>query len=169
MEWSSVGSWIKENGLPLVGALLTGGSSAAIATGMSMIQSATGESEPEKALLSLRNNPESMIKLKELTVKDDANIRNHLQEMNRMKLEDKQLAHEQTQLTIRNGDNAKGAVKWVRPLHATASLGFAMYYASTSETVDPVVLGLFLALPFAYGGLRSIDKLGLNPFKKNKN
>lgn len=168
MEWGSVGDWIKENGLPLVGALLTGGSSAAIATGMSMIQSATGESEPEKALLSLRNNPESMIKLKELTVKDDANIRNHLQEMNRMKLKDKQLAHEQTQLTIRNGDNAKGFIKWVRPLQASASLCFAMYLADKNPNIDPYVLGFFMSLPLAYGGLRTMDKFGLNPFKKNK-
>jgi len=166
MNWDDVGSWVKNNGLSLVGALLTGGTSAAVATGISMIQSATGESEPEKAMVALRGNPEAVIKLKELTLLDEDNIRNNLRAIKEIELNDKQKQHEQTQTTIRNGDNAKGLIKWVRPSHATLSLAYAMFYASTAKVVDPVVLGLFLALPFAYGGLRTMDKLGFNPLKR---
>lgn len=168
MEWGSVGSWVKENGLPLVGALLTGGTSSAIATGISMIQSATGESEPEKALLSLRNNPDAMLKLKELTVKDDENIRHHLQEMNRMKLKDKQLAHEQTQLTHRNSDNAEGGIKWNRPLQAWYMLLVSTAYLFIANTIQWEILTVLLAIPFGYNGLRSIDKRGVfkNIFNK---
>lgn len=160
MEWGSIGGWIKDNGLPIVGSLLTGGTSAALATGISLIQAATGESEPEKALLSLQNNPESMVRLKELTFKNDADIRKNLKDIKEIELNDKQKEHEQSQLTIRNGDNAKGNIKWVRPSHATISLGYAMYYASQATTVDVYVLALFLALPFSYGGLRTLDKFG---------
>jgi predicted permease len=166
MDWSKVGGWIKDNGLPIVGSLLTGGTTAAIATGVSLLQSATGETEPDKVMASLKNNPEAMIRLKELTVKDDDNIRQHLAKMEELKLTDKQLEHEQTQLTIRNGDQLNGKKAWVRPTHSTISLVFAMFYAYNNPNIDVYVLGLFLALPFTYGGLRTFDKLGFNPLKR---
>lgn len=168
MDWSNVGDWIKNNagsGAALVGSLLSGNLPGAIAAGAALVSGATGSDNPQIALNELKNNPDAMIKLKELYYKNEDSVRSHIQEMERQKLEDKQKEHEQNQLTIRNGDNAKGGVKWVRPTHATASLAYAMYYASGS-TVDPVVLGLFLALPFAYGGLRTLDKLGVNPLKR---
>jgi len=165
MNWNKVGDFIKDNGLAVVASLLTGGSSAAIATGVSLIQSATGETEPEKAIASLKNNPEAMVRLKELTVQDDNNIRNHLREIELAKLEDAQKAHEQTQLTVRNGDNQKGAIKWVRPLHATASLVAAITYVFVADVIDWTVLTALLALPTTYAGLREFGKHSLN---KNK-
>jgi Na+/proline symporter len=78
------------------------------------------------------------------------------------KLEDKQKSHEQTQLTIRNGDNQKGAIKWVRPLHATVSLAAAILYVFNSNSVDWMVLTALLALPASYAGLREFGKHSFN-------
>jgi hypothetical protein len=166
MEWSEIGNWIKGNGLPVVASLLTGGTSAALATGISLIQSATGEVDADKAMASLKNSPEAMVRLKELTFNNEADIRKHLTANAQMALDDKHNEHSQTQATVQNGDNAKGKIKWVRPTHSTASLMFAMFYAATAATVEFDVLALFLALPFSYGGLRTIDKLGFNPLKR---
>lgn len=166
MEWSEIGNWIKGNGLPIVASLLTGGTSAALATGISLIQTATGEVEPDKAMLSLQNNPDALIRLKELTFNNEADIRKHLTANAQMILDDKNNEHKQAQSTVQNGDNAKGNIKWVRPSHATISLIFAMYYASTATVIEFNTLALFLALPFTYGGLRTLDKFGFNPLKR---
>ena len=53
MNWSDVGSWLKTNagtGTALIGSLLTGNVHGAIAAGVSLVSSATGQSDPQKAL-----------------------------------------------------------------------------------------------------------------------
>jgi len=169
-KWSEVGEWIKENagsGAALVGSLLTGNVPGAIAAGVSLVGGATGTDNPVKVLEQLTTNPDAMVKLKELYYKDEDSVRKHIETMQLAELKDKQEEHEQAQLTIRNGDNAQGGVKWVRPLHASLSLVCAMFYAFT-QTPDTYILGLLLALPFSYGGLRTIDKIKAFGSTKNK-
>ncbi|CAL9960538.1 hypothetical protein VPH219E481_0053 [Vibrio phage 219E48-1] len=79
-------------------------------------------------------------------------------EMARLSYQDKQKSHETTQETIRNGDNSNSTiVKLTRPLHATGSLIAAIAYAFTPEP-SMEILGLLLALPFTYSGLRQLGK-----------
>lgn len=161
MSWSKVGDWIKDNagtGASLVGSLLTGNVPGAIAAGVSLVSGATGSDNPEIALQQLQGNPDALVKLKELYYKNEGSVRSHIQAMHLAELEDKQKEHEQTQLTIRNGDNAEGMVRYVRPLHSTISLACAMLYAFT-DSPDVYILGLLLSLPFSYGGLRTVDKI----------
>jgi uncharacterized membrane protein YfbV (UPF0208 family) len=80
--------------------------------------------------------------------------------------EDNQKSHEQTQMTVRNGDNAEGAIKWVRPAHATVSLIAAIVYVFVNDTVDWAVLGALLALPTSYAGLREFGKHSKNQLSK---
>lgn len=79
-------------------------------------------------------------------------------EMKRLELEDKQSEHKTTQETIRNGDNSDSTiVRLTRPLHATFSLIAAIAYAF-SESPSMEILGMLLALPFTYSGLRQLGK-----------
>lgn len=161
MSWSDVGSWIKDNagtGTALVGSLLTGNVPAAIAAGVSLVSSATGSDNPNEALAQLQGNPESVVKLKELYYKNEQSIRQHIEMMKRLELEDAQSEHEQTQLTIRNGDNAESKIRWVRPAQSTVSLIAAIAYAFTVDDPSFEVMALLMALPFAYNGLRQIGK-----------
>lgn len=162
MTWDKVGTWIKDNadsGVSLVGSLLTGNVTGAIAAGVSMISSATGTDDPEKAIDTLKNNPESMTKLKELYYQEQENVRKHLQDIEQMKLKDKQKEHETTQQTIRSGDNAEDVfVRRTRPAQSWCSLVFAFIYIFTAETVDIAILGILMSLPFSYAGLRQVGK-----------
>lgn len=171
MSWSNVGDWIKENagtGAALVGSLLTGNVPGAIAAGVSLVSGATGTDDPEQALSALKNDPQTMVKLKELAIQDEENIRNHIREMTRLKLEDEQKAHEQTQETVRAGDKAEDRfVRWTRPGQSWISLAMAGAYVFTSDNIDVFVLGALLTLPFAYAGLRQIGK-GVDAFTLGK-
>jgi hypothetical protein len=162
MSWSKVGDWVKDNagtGATLVGSLLTGNVPSAVAAGISLVSSATGSDNPDIALKQLQNNPETLLKLKELVYKEEDSIRNHIKDMKQIELEDAQKEHEQTQTTIRNGDNSDDkVVRYVRPSHATISLISAIAYVFTQTTVDFAVLGALLTLPLTYAGLRGIDK-----------
>ncbi len=182
MSWKGVGDWIKENagtGASLVGSLLTGNLPGAVAAGVSLVSGATGTDDPVKALAALQNDPETMIKLKELAVQENQNIRKHLEEMTRLDLEDKQNEHQTTQQTVQAGDKAQDRfVRWTRPGQSWCSLFFAFYYIHTStveaeivegvairaaQSPDVTVVGILLALPFAYAGLRQVGK-GVNAF-----
>ena len=162
MNWSDVGSWIVDNastGGALVGSLMIGNVPGAIAAGASLVQSATGESQPDRALSVLQNNPDAMVKLRELEVQDDENIRSHLRLMTEMQLKDQQAEHSTTQETIRNGDNSsRWWVSAVRPAHATASLMAAIAYVFVADELDFMILGVLMSLPTAYAGLRQVDK-----------
>lgn len=165
MSWSKVGEWIKDNAgnsAALVGSLLTGNVPGAVAAGVSMVAGVTGTDDPGKSLLALQGNPEMMVKLERVRNERDAEVGRHIEAIALIKSENEQAEHEQTQLTVRNGDNAEGGVKWVRPMHSTASLVAGMVYCYAAETVDFNILGLWLALPFSYAGLRQVGKWRTN-------
>lgn len=162
MDWSSVGGWIKENagtGAALVGSLLTGNVPGAVAAGVSLVSGATGTDDPEKALQELQSNPDAMVKLKELAYQNDASIRQHIENMKRLELEDAQKQHHETQETIRAGDRAEDAfVRRTRPGQSWVSLFAAIAYVFVNESPDVYILGALLTLPWAYAGLRQIGK-----------
>lgn len=168
MSWDAVGTWLKGNagtGAVLVGSLLTGNVPAAIAAGVSLVSSATGETDPAKVLERLQTDPSTVLKLRELAVQEEASIREHIRAMHELELTDAQKEQEQTQLTIRNGDNAEDVVvRRTRPYQSWASLvaGFAyvgyLVGVDKSEKIDVMILGAFLMLPWTYAGLREVGK-----------
>jgi hypothetical protein len=175
MNWSNVGGWIKNNagtGATLVGSLLTGNIPSAVAAGVSLVSGATGTNDPSKALAELQGNPDAMVKLKELYYKNEDSVRQHIEEITRLELDDKQKEQKETQLTIRSGDNAEDViVRRTRPLQSWLSLVGALIYVFynqfQSTVIDVTVLGLLLTLPWTYAGLRQVGK-GIDSFKANK-
>ena len=164
MNWSNVGDWLKTNGgtgAALVGSLLVGNIPGAVAAGVSLVASATGAATPAAALTALQNNPETLLKLRELAVQDEASVREHIRGMTEMELLDKQAEHKQTQDTIRSGDNAEDKfVRRTRPGQSWLSLGGALVYVFTRDVPSIEILAGLLALPLAYAGLRQIGKWG---------
>lgn len=167
MEWKDVGAWLKENagaGAALVGSLLTGNVPGAIAAGVSLVTGATGEATPDKVLQQLQTEPATLLKLRELALQNEASIREHIRAMTELELRDRQAEHEQTQLTIRSGDNAEDkVVRRTRPLQSWASLvaGFAYVFTRPEPSME-LTLILF-TLPWAYAGLRQVGK-GMETF-----
>lgn len=171
MNWSNVGDFLKGNTTgvtSLVGSLLTGNVLGAVSAGASMVATATGTTDPEQALLELQGTPGTVLKLEEIALQREAEVNRHIESVMALELEDQQRSHTETQTTIRNADNAEGAIKWVRPSHATLSLFAGIYYALFTPTPDVLVLGAFLTLPFAYAGLREYGKRNILAFN-NKN
>tara|TARA_R110002153_G_scaffold195922_8_gene349254 strand:- start:784 stop:1299 length:516 start_codon:yes stop_codon:yes gene_type:complete len=167
MNWSNVGDYLKENTTgvtSLVGSLLTGNVLGAVSAGASMVATATGTTDPEKALLELQSTPEAMLKLEEIALQREAEVNRHIEAVMKLELDDQQRSHSETQTTIRNGDNAEGLVKYVRPSHATVSLIAAVYHGLFSASPDIMVLSAFLTLPFTYAGLRAYDKRNVLAF-----
>ena len=162
MDWKDVGNWVVANagaGAALVGSLLTGNIPGAVAAGVAMVSSATGTNNPSDALLQLQTDPATMVRLKELAVQDEANIRAHIEAMTRLSLEDAQAEHHETQETIRAGDRADDRfVRWTRPGQSWVSLVAALIYGLNSATPSPEILLIMLALPLAYAGLRQVGK-----------
>lgn len=90
MNWTDVGSWIKDNAAPgaaLVGSLLTGNVPGAVAAGVALVSGATGTADPAAALQALQGDPSTMVRLRELANEEAASIRQHMQEMTRMQLD----------------------------------------------------------------------------------
>ena len=169
MNWSDVGGFLKQNqkGVAgLVGSLLTGNVVGAVSAGASMVAQATGTTDPDQALATLQNSPEARLKLEEIAAAREAEVNRHLESVMALELQDKQRSHSETQQTIRNGDNAEGGVKYVRPTHATLSLIAAIYYGLFTESPDLLVISAFLTLPTAYAGLREIGKRNVLAFNK---
>lgn len=172
MNWSDVGSWLKENagsGAALVGSLLTGNVPGAVAAGVALVGSATGTNDPAKALAALQTDPATVVKLKELSVQEEASIREHVRAMEEMRLKDEQAAHEQQQLTIRGGDTAEDEyVRHTRPMMARQSWYATMAYVIGFEglkALDVFKVGaswdlamIVIAPAAAYLGFRSLDK-----------
>ena len=163
MSWGKVGSWLADNvgsGASLVGALLTGGTSAAVAMGISMVADATGTNNPDKALEALKNNPEMVIRLEELKNERKVEVNRHIETMEKAKLDDKQAEHSTTATVIVEGQ--KAATHWleksVRPAMALASMVFSGFYVQSAEA-DPVLLAIVIGPCFAWMGLRTIDKV----------
>lgn len=169
MNWEKVGDWVQSNagtGVSLVGSLLTGNVPGAVAAGVAMVSSATGTDDPTQALIKLQGNPDTMLKLKELYYANEADVRQHLQEMTKLKLEDKQREHETTQKTIQEGDKAEDwFVRRTRPAQSWCSLFAAFGYVGWSKEIDILVLTALLTLPFAYAGLREVGK-GITAFTR---
>ena len=169
MNWSDVGNFLKQNqkGVAgLVGSLLTGNVVGTVSAGASMVAQATGTTDPDQAFATLKNSPEARLKLEEIAASREAEVNRHLESVMALELQDKQRSHSETQQTIRNGDNAEGAVKYVRPSHATLSLLAGIYYGLFTDTPDLMILGAFLTLPFTYSGLREIGKRNVLAFNK---
>ena len=167
MNWSEVGGWIKENagaGAALVGSLLTGNVPAAVAAGVSLVSGATGTADPAQALQTLQGSPETIIRLRELANQEQASIRQHIESMERLKLEDLQAEHATTQATIQAGDRSEDPfVRRTRPGQSWVSLFAALAYVFTNSEPDIYVLGALLTLPWAYAGLRQVGK-GIDSF-----
>lgn len=172
MDWNGVGAWLKENagaGAALVGSLLTGNVPAAVAAGVALVGGATGTTDPDKAMAALREDPATVIRLRELAGQEAASIRDHIRIMEENRLKDEQAAHEQQQETIRGGDGAEDAyVRHTRPLMARQSWYATMGYVICFEGLK--ALGVFnvgaslelamivIAPAAAYLGFRSLDK-----------
>ncbi len=180
--WDSIGNWLRDYGgsrVALVGSLLTGNVPGAIAAGQALVATATGTTDPNKAMEALQNNPESLLRLKELAYQNEADIRRHLEAMTMAELESKkadlndaQASHAQTQETIRNGDNSEDKdIRMVRPTQAKQSWHATVAYVAFIVIGDAGnwhdvnfswEIASFLSAPaWAYLGLRTVDKFGL--------
>lgn len=173
MDWKSVGEWLKGNagtGAALVGSLLTGNVPGAVAAGIALVGSATGEGDPEQALAALQKNPDMVLKLRELAFQEAEAIRVHIRNMEEARLKDEQAAHAEQQETIRKGDQAEDEyVRHTRPLMARQSWYATMAYITGFEAAKAsglfsvgaeVELAMLLLAPAAaYLGFRSVDKI----------
>lgn len=171
MKWSDVGSFLKNNSngiTGLVGSLLTGNVVGAVSAGASMVAQATGTTSPEQALSKLQDDADAMLRLQEIALKREQEVNRHLESVMQLEMQDEQRSHSETQQTIRNGDNADGGIKWVRPLHATLSLFAGIVYAFTTTGPELTIVSAFLTLPFAYAGLRAYDKRNAFAFMGKK-
>jgi hypothetical protein len=166
MEWSKVGEWLSQNagaGAALVGSLITGNVPAAVAAGISLVSSATGTTDPTKALQELQNDPATMLRLRELALQEEVAIREHIRAMTAAQLADQQAEHRETQQTIRSGDSVEDVfVRRTRPGQSWLSLFAALLYVGygvvADKAIDATILTLLLSLPWAYAGLRQIGK-----------
>lgn len=166
MGWRKVGQWVKENagtGAALVGSLLTGNVSGAVAAGVSLVAGATGTDDPAQALETLQTDPQTLVRLKELYYQNENEVRRHLESIKRLELEDLQSEHKTTQTTIIAGDQAEDKfVRRTRPAQSWCSLiaafVYVLYTTSAGINADLTVLMALLALPWAYAGLRQIGK-----------
>ncbi|HGZ7313146.1 TPA: hypothetical protein ACOL2D_002494 [Vibrio parahaemolyticus] len=146
-----------------------------VAEMVEQVDSVIGMSKDNKAM-SLAQKlqtlpPESLVELERIKVEMEKEVTRRQQ----LSLEDKQQEHEQTQLTIRNGDNAKDEyVRHTRPKMARQSFAMMVLYIVAMEimkandfgTGADVYLALTIATPaFAYLGLRTID--GFAPYSKS--
>ena len=167
MSWDKVGGWIKDNagtGASLIGSLLTGNIAGAVSAGVSLVSGATGTDNPELALQELTNNPDAMVKLKEIYYKNEDSVRRHIETIHLADLEDKQKEHETTARVIVEGQ--KAATGWFeknsRPMMAWGSLLFTFWYLGYAlikgVTVSDIGLVVASGGYFAWMGLRSLDK-----------
>lgn len=181
MGWESVGGWLKENAggiLGLAGALATGNLPAGIAAVASMVEEATGETDPSKALAKLKADPATLVKLEEIAKANEQDIRKHHREMLQLRLEDRQKQHSEQQQTIRTGDTATDiTVRLTRPTMAKQSWVATISYCIgcfgvqtiTGTIVFDIAIASILSAPaWAYLGFRTGDKFaeaikGRNP------
>lgn len=172
MTWSDVGDWLKNNtgsGVALVGSLLTGNIPGAIAAGVSLVSTATGTSDPLKALNQLQSDPATVVRLKELASQEEQNIREHIRAMTELEYKDRQAEQEEQQSTIRTGDTASDEyVRHTRPMMARQSwyatvvyiIGFELLKALKFTIIgaDMNLAMIIIAPAAAYLGFRTFDK-----------
>lgn len=159
-DWSEVGEWLKANagtGAALIGSLLSGNLPGAVAAGVSLVTSATGQATPDAALSQLQSSPATQLRLRELALENEKSIREHIRAMTELELTDKQAEHHETQETIRAGDRAEDRfVRWTRPGQSWASLLCAFAYVWVKDEPSLEITLVLLALPWAYAGLRQV-------------
>lgn len=162
MNWQDVGGWLKNNagtGAALVGSLLTGNVGGAIAAGVSLVSSATGTDDPTQAMEVLKNDPQAIVRLKELYYQNEAHIREQHRLTVEAQLLDSQKEHHETQDTIREGDKSEDTfVRRTRPGQAWVSLFAGIAYVFTVQNPDLWIAVALFTLPWTYAGLRQIGK-----------
>lgn len=162
MNWQDVGGWLKNNagtGAALVGSLLTGNVGGAIAAGVSLVSSATGTDDPTQAMEVLKNDPQAIVRLKELYYQNEAHIREQHRLTVEAQLLDSQKEHHETQDTIREGDKSEDSfIRRTRPGQSWTALFGAIGYVFVNNEPDVWVLFLLLTPTLTYMGLRGWDK-----------
>lgn len=124
-----------------------------------MVASATGQNDPQAAIEAMQSDPETLVRLRYISAQNEASIRQHIEAMERIRLEDEQASHSITQATVQAGDKAEDRfVRWTRPGQSWASLLVAFFYVLSSATPEIEIIMLLLALPWAYAGLRQVGK-----------
>lgn len=172
MKWNKVGEWITTNagkGTQLIGNLVSGNIPGAIATGVSLITGATGTNNPDEALEVLKNDPQAVLRLKELYYQNETEVRNHLKDMTELEYANDQQMHTETQTTIRAGDVALDQeIRRTRPTMAKQSWTATVAYsigsfgvrAITAVDLFEIEIAMILSAPaWAYLGLRTTDKI----------
>ncbi|WP_050940439.1 hypothetical protein [Vibrio harveyi] len=156
---------------------LFGGSETAnkVADMVENVDGALGMTKEQKTL-SIANEmqklpPESLVEIERLRVE----MQKEVTRRQALALEDKQKEQEQTQLTIRNGDNATDEkVRRTRPDIARSSFWMMVLYTFAFEAMKAKGLGdgadIYMALTIgahslAYFGLRTAD--GWAPYSKS--
>ena len=90
---------------------------------------------------------------------NEASIRSHLLEMERIQLQDKQLEQKETQDTIRAGDVAEDVfVRSTRPGMAWMGLLGSIAYVTLIDNPNEKVFDGLMMLPMIYMGVRAYDK-----------
>ncbi|UQV24045.1 hypothetical protein [Vibrio sp. J383] len=157
---------------------LFGGSETAdkVAEAVEQADSMFGANKAQKELAvtrALQNlPPESLVELENIKVE----LEKEKTRRQELTLGDKQAEHHETQVTIRNGDNAKDEyVRQTRPKQARQSFWAGTLYIflmtaakvfGFSESGPDIAIALTLyALAFSYHGLRSLD--GFAPYSKS--
>ncbi|EOX4942102.1 hypothetical protein ACFLJY_000739 [Vibrio alginolyticus] len=156
---------------------LFGGSETAdkVAEMVEQVDGALGMTKEQKEM-SLINEmqklpPESLVELESIK----AEMQKEVTRRQEISLQDKQKEHEQTQLTIRNGDNATDErVRRTRPDIARSSFWMMCLYVFAFEALSAKGFGdgadIYVALTigafaYAYFGLRTVD--GFAPYSKS--
>ena len=160
--WKDVGAWLSRNGTEganLVGSLLTGNLGNAVEAGVKLVSGATYYQTPDQALSTLQNDPQALERLRKMANDNEASIRSHLLEMERIQLQDKQLEQKETQDTIRAGDRADDIfVRSTRPGMAWMGLLGSIAYVTLFPTPNDWVFNGLMMLPYSYMGFRAFDK-----------
>lgn len=160
--WKEVGEWLNRNGKEganLVGSLLTGNLGSAVEAGVKLVSGATHYSTPDLALATLQNDSQALERLRKMAYDNEASIRSHLLEMERIQLQDKQLEQKETQDTIRAGDKADDIfVRSTRPGMAWMGLLGSIAYVTLFPTPNDWVFNGLMMLPYSYMGFRAFDK-----------
>ncbi|EKL9968215.1 hypothetical protein PTB55_005238 [Vibrio parahaemolyticus] len=156
---------------------LFGGSETAdkVADMVEQVDGALGMTKEQKEM-SLINEmqklpPESLVELERVK----SEMQKEVTRRQELSLQDRQKEHEQTQLTIRNGDNATDErVRRTRPDIARSSFWMMCLYVFAFEALSAKGFGdgadIYVALTigafaYAYFGLRTVD--GFAPYSKS--
>lgn len=171
MDWKSVGEWLKGNaagGAALIGNLLVGNVPGAVAAGIGLVSSATGTTDPTKALQVLQQDPATMLRLQELANASEADIRRHIERVEELRLQDVMSEHKEQQETIRTGDTSSDPyVRETRPKIARQSWYGGIAYVFVMELLkafghgsgaDEWILLAIMSPCLAYLGFRTGDK-----------